>query len=353
MRYNVRDACGNRATRITRRVIVRPTPIVQVLPADVCPGTWLDIASLPIDYTITSDAFYFYSQDPALGSSTSMGDVPVYQGRAFGNNRQLMARILSDTCFWVIGVNTGQGFPCPDTAKIVVTVRNCALPLAAAVMLEGAFDSNAGQMRDNLRSQNLVPTTEPYTTLGYTFVGGGSEATQTSVLATSGSDAIVDWVILELRDAVDPSVITHSRAALLQKDGDIVDTDGTSTVSFTSILTGDYYFAVLHRNHLGVMTAQPVHLDSLGTMVDFTNPSQAVYGSLASRKIVNGNALLYSGDADGNGQVQNTDNVMHWIPQAGTAGYKTSDYNLDGQVQNTDMIYLWVPNAGRGSTVPR
>ena len=353
LRYNVRDACGNPAARVTRRVIVRASPNVQVLPADVCPGTWLDIASLPIDYAIISDAFYFYSQDPALGASPPIGNVPVYQGRAFGNNRQVMARIMSDTCFWVIGVHTGQGFPCPDTAKIIVTVRNCGLPLAAAVMLEGAFDSNSGQMRDNLRSQNLVPTTEPYTALGYSYVGGGNETTQTSVLAISDGDAIVDWIVLELRDAVDPRIIRHSRSALLQKDGDIVDTDGTSTVSFTSMPAGNYYFAVLHRNHLGVMTAQPIQLDSLGTSIDFTDPSQAVYGNLSSRTIVNGNALLFSGDADGNGQVQNTDNVLYWIPQVGTAGYKTSDYNLDGQVQNTDMIYLWIPNAGKGTSVPR
>ncbi|MFK7969007.1 MAG: hypothetical protein AB8F95_01510, partial [Bacteroidia bacterium] len=139
----------------------------------------------------------------------------------------------------------------------------------------------------------------------------------------------------------------------LQADGDIVATDGISALSFAEVVADSYYVAIFHRNHLGIMTAQPILLDTTGISLDFSDPATAVLGSNASRNIMQGAALLIGGDADHNGQVQNTDNVMQWIPEVGTSGYKSADYNLDGQVQNSDMIYLWIPNAGKGTAVPR
>ncbi|MEZ4686934.1 MAG: hypothetical protein R3B47_12970 [Bacteroidia bacterium] len=52
-------------------------------------------------------------------------------------------------------------------------------------------------------------------------------------------------------------------------------------------------------------------------------------------------------------KIQNTDDVFEWMPNAGSSGYQSADYNLDGQVQNTDKIILWNKNVGRGSEVPK
>jgi hypothetical protein len=145
-------------------------------------------------------------------------------------------------------------------------------------------------------------------------------------------------------------LITYSRAGLLLENGQVVDVNGVSQLAVTVPPTGSYYMAIIHRNHLGVMTAQPVQM---GTTVDFTNPSMVMYGSTNTRVIQNGKALLYAGDADGNGQIQNTDDVIEWAPSAGSSGYQPADYNLDGQVQNTDRVLIWTRNVGRGTAVPR
>jgi len=64
---------------------------------------------------------------------------------------------------------------------------------------------------------------------------------------------------------------------LLQRDGDIVEVDGVSPVSFT-LPNGDYYVAIRHRNHLGAMTAQPITLSDVpNRVVDFTNPATDLY----------------------------------------------------------------------------
>ncbi|MEZ4688565.1 MAG: hypothetical protein R3B47_21620, partial [Bacteroidia bacterium] len=155
------------------------------------------------------------------------------------------------------------------------------------------------------------------------------------------------------RDSANPAAVAYSRAALLRTDGQVVDMDGISTVEMHWAIPGNYYVVIRHRNHLAVMTQHRYQVQPGGSAgFDLSNPQTGTYGSNAQQS-QHGITLMYAGDADGNGQVQNTDNVFRWMPQVGTAGYKDSDFNLDGQVQNTDLMLLWRPNTGRGSAVPR
>ena len=116
--------------------------------------------------------------------------------------------------------------------------------ISPIVFLQGASTNpNTGEeslMRDDLRiaSSVLIPTTSPY----------DSTTCDPTVFTTSGTDAIVDWILIELRDANDASSVLVSQSALLQRDGDIVATDGTSPVTINSP-SGDYYVAIRHRNH--------------------------------------------------------------------------------------------------------
>jgi hypothetical protein len=62
--------------------------------------------------------------------------------------------------------------------------------------------------------------------------------------------------------------------------------------------------------------------------------------------------VLIGGDADFNGQIQNSDDVLHWAPAVGGSGYRKADYNCDGEVQNNDRVFIWAPNVGKGTAVP-
>ena len=90
-------------------------------------------------------------------------------------------------------------------------------------------------MRDNLRTANLIPTTSPYADV---------LTCNASIFTPTGSDAIVDWVWVELRDENDNTNILASQSALLQRDGDIVGTDGTSSLSF-DLANGNYFVAIV------------------------------------------------------------------------------------------------------------
>ncbi|MCC7502761.1 MAG: redoxin domain-containing protein, partial [Flavobacteriales bacterium] len=227
--------------------------------------------------------------------------------------------------------------------------EGCTINVDVRVLLEGPYNASTGLMNDGLRALGLVPTTEPYTGLGYAHVGGGGETTTPAVLAVSGNDAIVDWVLLELRDAIDPSIIVASRSALLQRDGDVVDTDGTSAVSLP-IDQGDYHVAVRHRNHLGVMTANMVALSFSATTVDFTSASTITYGTDARKASTEVIPVLqlWAGDVTFDhivkytGQTNDRDPILLTIgglvPTNTTGGYHTSDVNLDGTVKYTGSM---------------
>ena len=213
--------------------------------------------------------------------------------------------------------------------------------------LEGPYVSGTGLMSDNLRTLSGFPLTEPFTAMGYVHSGGGGgESIASSVLTTTGNDAIVDWVVLELRDATTPSTIVASHSALVQRDGDVVGTDGSSPVTFTQP-PGNYQVAIRHRNHLGTMTVAPVTLSGSPVSVDFTSSALNTYGANA-RKVIGGAItvqVLWSGDVTFNHQVKYTGASNDRDPILVTVGsttpnnvvstYSTRDVNLNGEVKYT------------------
>lgn len=230
------------------------------------------------------------------------------------------------------------------------TLAARAPQVSLRVLLAGPYDSSGGEMADDLRTSDLLSTTEPYTDLGYTHVAsGGDERINASVLTRSGSDAIVDWVFVELRDSADISSVIATRSALLQRDGDVVDLDGRSNLSFPEISSTEAPFiSIRHRNHIGIIAASPVDLSTLATLDFATDPNLAEGSSAAMLDFGDGNYGLISGDFDGDGQVQNTDsNAL--TGNLGASGYLPGDSNLDGQVQNTDLQIKLTPNLGRGA----
>ncbi len=130
--------------------------------------------------------------------------------------------------------------------------EQCLIQVSPKVFLQGAI--NGALMDDNLRVNNVLPNTEPYTARGITGIENANISMKSSALSVTGNNAIVDWVIVELRDATTPSTILSRRAALLQRDGDVVDVDGVTSVPFTKVGADSYYVSILHRNHLGVMS---------------------------------------------------------------------------------------------------
>jgi trimeric autotransporter adhesin len=181
---------------------------------------------------------------------------------------------------------------------VSITVSISGVRVKAKAILSGPYVSGTGLMNDNLRT-SLLPATEPYGSMNtsinpympvFTHVaGGGGEIVASSVLAVTGNNAIVDWVFVQLRSATTPTMVLATRSALLQRDGDIVDVDGTSPVEFASVGSGNYFVSVQHRNHLGIMSGASYALTTTATTVDLTT------GSLYTRAAPQHNPAPFTG----------------------------------------------------------
>ncbi len=239
--------------------------------------------------------------------------------------------------------------------------------LKTKVFLQGSYDDTTGLMRDVLRQKNYLPLQEPYTNAAPAFqhTRGGKEQVDAAVFRISGENAIVDWVFLELRDKTDASKISATRAALLQRDGDVVEIDGFSPVQF-SLVPDSYYVAIRHRNHLGIMSKFPVSLRAESDQIelfDYTDPDVEVYGNQARKRLGNV-SVLWGGNADNDGflvfrgggiaypdgdQVffdvftdpkNHSSHINHIVD-----GYHISDTNMDGMVKyqgpNNDLTMIF------------
>ncbi|HNE80505.1 MAG TPA: S8 family serine peptidase [Flavobacteriales bacterium] len=269
---------------------------------------------------------------------------------------------------------TGGRINANNSLQYILT--NCAtyspgVSVSARVFLQGPYNSTDGLMADGLRTAGLIPNTEPFTALGFTHVnGGGGETLGAGVTSTSGADAVVDWVLLELRDAGSPAQVLATRSALVQRDGDITATDGVSPVVF-GVGAGDYHVAVRHRNHLGAMTATAITLDEAPTPIDFTSVATGTFGTDA-RIAIGAVRALWTGNATGDATVKYTGGsndrdpillaVGSTTPNGSAAGYLRTDTNLDGIVKYTgsandrDIILTntgsTTPNAVRAEQLP-
>ncbi|MFZ1695174.1 MAG: BACON domain-containing carbohydrate-binding protein [Flavobacteriales bacterium] len=233
-----------------------------------------------------------------------------------------------------------EGCTAEDVVQIVV---NPLLKVAARALLDGPYDAGQQMMHDSLRIQGLIPLTEPYTALGYQHLVGGGESIAPSVLSVAGNNAIVDWVVLELRSGADPAQVLQTRCGLMQRNGDVVDKDGVSPVGF-SLPEGSYYVTIRHRNHFGAMTSDAVVLSSTASVVDFTSVSTTTYGTEA-RKTNGIQMTLWSGNTLWDTELKYTGSsndrdpvlvrIGGIVPTNTVPGYFSDDVNLDGVVKYT------------------
>ncbi len=246
--------------------------------------------------------------------------------------------------------NDGNGFNAGHVRVFGACCPVASYQVKVACLLEGPYDETTMLMNDDLRSDGLIPLLEPYSLLGYTHIGGGGETTIHSVLNSTGQNAIVDWVFIELREASDSSTAVATRSALLQADGDIVDLDGGSAVDFTStgISLGNYWVVIRHRTHIDVMSSMPIYIDGFCPGIYDFNTSGAFNNEL--KLLTNGSQVVFEGDVNQDGVINSADRSEVWNKRNQT-GYIEVDPNLDGVSNAFDRSQVW-NNRNRQTQVP-
>ncbi|MCB2218859.1 MAG: hypothetical protein KQI35_00585 [Bacteroidetes bacterium] len=279
----------------------------------------------PILYTCKLDG-------TAVGSSNSY----LYEPMEGDIGNHILRIIASD------GV-PGNG---SDTATWAIEVVEAVINLNLKVYLEGAFNGSA--MHTLLNSQNLIPLTQPYDLSPWNYPG------DEEVLTIPGIN-IVDWVLIELRDApsaslATPATIVARQAAFLHADGSIKTINGDPDLDFGLIVNDSLYAVVYHRDHLAIMSSVALTETTGVYSYDFSTSASKVYGGqLGYKEIATGIWGMVGGDADANGTVDELDKTVGWESSAGITGYTEADFQLDGQVNNQDKNEIWIPNSGTGT----
>jgi hypothetical protein len=164
--------------------------------------------------------------------------------------------------------------------------------------------------------------------------------------------------------------VLYSFPALVQRDGDVMGTDGNTLMNLP-MAAGGYRIAVKHRNHLGAATATPWSLAAV--VVELDMGTAMLYGTNPMANHANAGKCLWAGDATGNGTIRYTgsgnDRDPILIAVGSTAPnnsvsnvYDRRDTNLDGLIKYTgtgndrDIILTNVgsttPNNTRTQQVP-
>ncbi len=301
-----------------------------------------------IDYfntSFTADYTFSYHDSELNGNTEAWLEPWKFQGnwqQVTASAKDAVANTVS-----VTGASTGS-----DT---LWAFSNGQLLVTPKIFLEGNY--SGGLMGDNLRAASLIPTTEPYTGLGYTMVNSGGETVNASVFTPTGNDAIVDWIHLQVRDPLDSTNVIQTVNALLQRDGDIVDLDGISPVRVPNLGVDNYYIAVYHRNHLPIRSNSKLALTPVNSSYDYSSAlaqawaNSAISTNDAMKDLGSGVYGLIAGDLNGNGNIRATGPpfINDYLSLLSTLGgatniltnqYHRADYNMDGTIRATGPPFI-------------
>jgi len=191
-----------------------------------------------------------------------------------------------------------------------------------------------------------IPLTQPFNTSPWNYDGNES--------VVSIPDSVVDWVLIELRGLYVPPLdcqeVVYRRAGFVKIDGTIVSTNNDTIRYGTTFgdarwenmpvdnTSGDYHMVIYHRNHIPVMTKNPLRfMDGyLSVNSDFTISPEYVWADTNGLAKINDTTYaMIGGDADGNGII----NVLDYAPIQNSlfeTGYLNADIDGNGVVNVLD-----------------
>lgn len=320
--------------------------------ATTIPLTWADAAGLilPDAYLIKgSTVGYEDIIDPVDGTPEANGAL-VYNVN-FGIEDYTFTGLDPATTYYfkafpytgsgaAINYKTGAGAP-----QAMATTQNLAADKELNVLffLEGPY--NGTFMNIDLVTNNLLPNNQPYDGAPWNYAGTESVVTFPA--------NVVDWVLVELRDATAPELATPAttlagwpKAMFVRTDGQLVDLDGFLPDIGNPVVNNNLYIVIRHRNHVDIMSADGLILTGNTYSFDFTGSVNQAYGGSLGYKLLNGGACgMASGDMDADGKVFASD-FVEWATDSGLGDiYSPGDLDFDGNVFASDFV-LWAGNSG-------
>ncbi|MCB0805491.1 MAG: hypothetical protein KDC05_06800, partial [Bacteroidales bacterium] len=309
---------------------------------------FLDNANISQDYPLKFCTFRNGASGGSLITTESVEDIeiasPVFPDNTWGSayNVTKTNNSGSITLYDSNGDFKGEGFENDPYNRVNWDVSGFQVQLKA--YLEGPYGS-AG-MQTEIAS--VIPLVQPFNTAPWNYSGSES--------VTAIPPNVVDWILIEIRDAADAASATEAtqlerKAGFLLSDGSIVNLDGSSSPDFKQIINHNLFVIVWHRNHLPVMSNLALPLFDGTYSYDFSSAQSQAFGNVQVY-IGDGNFGLVGGDMNADGSITDADKTGTWQIQTGQTGYLQSDADMDGTVDNKDKNDLWWWNRGTFIIIP-
>lgn len=301
----------------------------------------------PVNYSNTGYYSYLIT-NAGTGLVTYFGSSGTISGATLGAGTYCIQGIAHDGSVYVSVGSAGPAYggvingtcydvtDCGPSSTVTITQpATASLKMKIKVIL-GGFHTGAGLMRTDLRSNGLLPLSQPYGVSPFNY----GSVTSVSSLATN----VVDWVLVELRDKNDENNVIARQVALLRNDGILTDLSGNEGVPFVNVVSDYYFVVVYHRNHIGVMSNSAQFLPNASTY-NFTTSAAKAKGS---SQLINQNGyyVMIPGDFDGNAVINNMDYNLWYSSNSAINQYLKWDADGNAVINNLDYN-LWYANRSK------
>ncbi|RLD55483.1 MAG: hypothetical protein DRJ05_12885, partial [Bacteroidetes bacterium] len=297
---------------------------------------------LQVEWTATDDSF---GPTPVTISISTDGGT-IYNDLASGITNTSPAiltapEISTEQAIVRVFAQDEFGLAASDESDAMFTLHGIYIDVKA--FLEGSFEST--EMLTQLNSLGYLPISQPYNGAPWNY--GGTENAD-----PIPNPDVVDWVMVELREApnaesaIEGTMIAQ-QAGFILKGGSVKDIDGNSTMQFLVEVNDNLFALLYHRNHVSVMSANPLTETAGIYSYDFSTGAANVYGGgNAHKQIVSGIWGMLAADGNADGNIDNKDKNDIWLPGLSSSGYLNADFDMDGTVHTDDKENFWAPNIG-------
>ncbi len=203
------------------------------------------------------------------------------------------------------------------------------------IYLESFFQVDQEKMVNKLNSSGLIPTSQPFNEAPWNYKGNET--------LNQIPKEMIDWVLLCLRNA--SGEIIEKKACILYQNGQITTIDSNRVIIFEELSSNNSTIglrsvvSIHHKSHLAIAFEARA-----GETIDPFAGSEALGRNQVKEKA--GNSILYAGDFDGNGIINNLDYNLWRRNSAALKQYISVDADGNGVVNNLD-INLWAINKSK------
>lgn len=226
------------------------------------------------------------------------------------------------SCVHRIVAHSSQNNSCGGSTAMIPTT-SCQVRAKVRAFLEGAYNGTS------MNTAAIMPTGQPFSNTPWLYKGIESLPN----IPTTATD----WILAELRS--DQNTIVARAAGVIYSDGLIKSIDGSDGLLFKGVqqtANGQYYIVLRHRNHLAIITPQPISLPNI-IAYNLTTSASAAAGANQLKPVSGGKYALRAGDINADGVITVADFNIYTTQSSLINQYKEADCNLDSSVTVADF----------------